>query len=426
MTFRDAFLSLAIAVAAGALIGAEREQAHASHGRRDFGGVRTFPLVAMLGAVAALLAPSLGTWIVGAFLLAVVVVLAVSRVQGKNDDPGITSEIAAIVTFALGVVAGSPDLLPDVFLFVIGVAALTMVLLAVKRPLHGFIAKVSSDDVYATAKFVLLALVLIPLLPNRTYGPLDVLNPFKIGLMIALVAGVSFAGYVVARLIGSGRGLLLIGLVGGLVSSTAVTLTLAGRAKEEPALLRHCALGILAACSTMFARVLVIVGIVDRRLLPSLLVPLGAATVVSFAAAVFWLRRDSPKAKADAAVPLKNPFELGSAVKFGLIYAAILLVAKAAELYAGTKGLYASSVIAGLTDVDAITLSLADLHRSGTSGRVAAIGIFLAAMTNTLVKAVIAGVVGGRPLARRVSSALALALGGGALGLFVQDFFGGS
>src|SRR5690606_16895127 len=122
------------------------------------------------------------------------------------------------------------------YLLVAAIASATMALLALKRPLHGFIARVSPSDVYATAKFVILALVVIPLLPDRTYGPLDVLNPFKVGLMIALVAGVSFLGYVAARVFGGSRGMLATGLVGGLISSTAVTLTFAGRTKEEPSI----------------------------------------------------------------------------------------------------------------------------------------------------------------------------------------------
>jgi hypothetical protein len=195
MTFGDTLLSIAVAVAAGALVGVERQQAHAERRASDFGGVRTFPLVAMLGAIAAVLAPALGGWIVGAFLAALVVTLGIAQTRTPPESVGVSSELAAIVTFGLGVVSGSPSLMPEPtrFLLVIGVAGATMALLALKRLLHGFVAKVSDDDVYATAKFLLLAVVVIPLLPDKTYGPFSVLNPRKIGLMIALVAGVGFA-----------------------------------------------------------------------------------------------------------------------------------------------------------------------------------------------------------------------------------------
>ena len=257
VTPKEVLLSLAVALAAGGLVGAEREQAHK---KTDFGGVRTFPLIALLGAIGALLSVH-GGLVLAVFLLGVIAMLGISRARSTHDDPGVTSEVAAIVTFALGALAGSVELMPsgERLLLVVGLAAVTMALLAVKHPLHGFISRVSRDDVYATAKFVVLALVALPLLPNRTFGPLDVLNPFKIGVFIVLVAGVSFAGYVAARLVGSGRGLLLVGLIGGIVSSTAVTVTLSRRAKGHPTLLRACTVAILAACSTMFARVLVVV-----------------------------------------------------------------------------------------------------------------------------------------------------------------------
>jgi uncharacterized membrane protein (DUF4010 family) len=414
VTPREVLLSLVVALAAGLLIGAEREQAHK---KTDFGGVRTFPLIALLGAIGALLDEQ--GWLLAVFLFGVIVLLGISHARNSDDDPGITSEVAAIVTFALGALAGSAELLPsgERLLLVISLAAVTMALLAVKHPLHGFIARVSRDDVYATAKFVVLALVALPLLPNRTFGPLDVLNPFKIGLFIVLVAGVSFAGYVAARLVGSGRGLLLVGLIGGLVSSTAVTVTLSRRAKGHPSLVRACSVAILAACSTMFARVLVVVGIVDLPLLSALAPPLGAMACAGYGIALFLARSAGAREKAAETVPLRNPFELTSALAFGLLYALILFIAKAATEFVGSAGLYASSLLAGLADVDAITLSLTELHRAGTSSVVASGGIVLAVGTNTLVKAVISALAGGKALGLRIGLTMLLLLAVGGAGM---------
>ena len=413
MTPREVLLSLTVALAAGLLVGAEREQAHT---KTDFGGVRTFPLIALLGAIGALLGHGV---VLAVLLFGVIALLGISHVRKSHDDPGVTSEVAAIVTFALGALAGSVELLPspERLLLVVGLAAVTMALLAVKHPLHGFIARVSRDDIYATAKFVVLALVALPLLPNRTFGPLDVLNPFKIGLFIVLVAGVSFAGYVAARLVGSRRGLLLVGLIGGLVSSTAVTVTLSRRAKEHPTLVRACTVAIVAACSTMFARVLVMVGIVDLPLLSALGPPLGAMACAGFGIAVVMGRGEGAREKAAEAVPLRNPFELTSALAFGLLYALILFVAKAAKEYVGSTGLYASSIVAGLADVDAITLSLTELHRSGTSSAVATGGIVLAVGTNTLVKAAISALAGGKALGLRIALTMLLLLAVGGAGI---------
>lgn len=434
MTLREALISLGVAVAAGALIGAEREQARFAPGaapgeappeslpHRDFGGIRTFPLIALVGAVAALSTIVAGPWALGAALAGVSALLVVSYVRTSIKSPGLSTEVAAILTFLLGAMAALPDWLPgnQRYLVVASGAATVMALLALKRPLHGFAAKVSADDLYATAKFVLLALVVLPILPDATYGPLAVLNPRKIGIMVALVAGVSFAGYVAARVVGSRRGLLVTGLLGGLVSSTAVTLTFSGRAKELPSLVALSAIAILAACSTMFARVLVLVSAIDRPLLGGLVWPLGSMAVVGFGASLFLYRRCSAQPDGAEEVPLQNPFKLGQALKFGLIYAAVLFVAKGAQRYFGSSGVLISSVLAGLTDVDAITISLAELHRAGTSASIAAAGITLAVITNTLVKVGIAVSVGGRPLGKQVGAALGLALAAGGVALAIS------
>jgi uncharacterized membrane protein (DUF4010 family) len=418
----EALTSLAVAVAAGGLIGAERQRAHAGREGGDFGGVRTFPLLAIVGVVAGLLRPALGAWVVGALLAAVAVALGVAQAKAKNDDIGVSSEIAAIVTFGLGVMSATPELIPGTarYLVVAGIAAVTMSLLALKRPLHGFIAQVSSDDVYATVKFLLLGAVVLPLLPDRTFGPLSVLNPRKIGWMIALVAGVSFAGYVAARLVGSRRGLLLAGLIGGLVSSTALTLALSARAKSQPDLTRLCGIGIVAGCATMFPRMLIIVGFVHFPLMVELALPLGAMTLVGYAGAVLaYVRGKKADSKEDIA--FRNPFELSQAVKFGLVYGAVLLISKAAHEYIGAGGIYASAALAGIADVDAITLSLAELERSRTIVGVAAPAIALAALVNTVVKATLATSLGGKQLGRRVAPTLLAAAAAGALTLAVSQ-----
>ncbi len=420
MTLQGALVDLAVACVAGVLVGVERQQAHAGQKDEDFGGVRTFPLFALLGCIGSLLRPAAGPWVLVAMLVAATVMLAISHARNAERDLGITSEVAALVTFGAGALAGSEDLLEPKarYLLVASTSALTMGLLALKKPLHGLVAKLSPDDLYATAKFVLLALVVIPLLPDRTYGPLDVLNPHKIGVMIALVAGISFAGYIAARALGSDRGLLVTGLVGGLASSTAVTLTFAARAKEEPKLAPLSAVAIGAASSTMFARIVVVVAAVDRPLLAMLAVPLVAMALAGFLAAALVYRRDVWGKKSEA-VPLRNPFELKRAVQFGLLYGAVLFVAKAAQTYLGAAGVLGSAVLAGLTDVDAITLSLAELHREGMAPGTAAIGITLAAITNTLVKAGLATVLGGAALGKRVGVVLGGAIAAGAVAALV-------
>ncbi|MDI1480982.1 MgtC/SapB family protein [Polyangium sp. y55x31] len=442
MTFQETLISLAVAVGAGGLIGAERQQAQilevrAQEGRerpQEFGGIRTFPLIALLGALGALARPIVGAWLLGMLLFGVIAFMAVSHLwSGARGELGISSEIAGLVTFVLGAIAVTPDLVPHPeqrYLLVASSAVATLALLALKRPMHRFAGRVSADDVYATVKFLILALIVLPVLPNRTYGPLDVLNPFKIGMMIVLVAGISFAGYLATRLVGPNRGLLLTGLLGGLVSSTAVTLTYAGRVKKDPKIAAVCAVAIAVACSVMFPRMITVVAVVDRPLLPLLTPALGTMGGVGLALSLLLYHRWTHGARAAKAAPgsaedkrteeelkLRNPFELRQAVTFGLIYGVVLFVAKAAKVFFGTGGLYVSSVLAGLMEVDAITLSVAEMHRMGLSGPVAATSITLAAVTNTIVKATIAVVVGGGALGKRVGAILGIALlvGGGVL-----------
>lgn len=418
-------LSLAVAVAAGILVGAEREQAAAGREGVEFGGIRTFPLLALLGALGALCRPALGLWLLGGLLLGVIAFVTVSHARSASrDEIGISSEVAALATYALGAMAATPELLPGHgrFLLVGAVASGVLAFLALKRPLHGFAASLSAEDVYATVRFVALGLIVLPVLPDQPFGPLGVLVPYKIGKMIVLVAGVSFAGYVAARVVGKARGLLVAGLLGGLVSSTAVTMTYSGRARKEPAVAAVCAVAIIAACSTMFARLVVVVAAVDRPLLGTLAAPLGAMAAVGFGAS-WWLYRGHARQEAGEASDggLKNPFELGQAFSFGLLYGAVLLVAKAAQTYFGNNGLYLSAVLAGLTDVDAITLSATDLHRGGLSPDAASTVIVLAAVTNTVVKAGIALSTGGLAVGRRVAAVLGAALAaGGAVLLFLR------
>lgn len=428
-------MSLGVAVAAGALIGAEREQARLgrtdegdadapreSAQHRDFGGIRTFPLISLIGALSALSTQILGPWVLGAALLGVSGLLVASYLRTATDRaPGLSTEVAAILAFLLGATAALPQVLPGPqrYLLVASCAAAVMVVLALKRPLHGFASKVSADDVYATAKFVILALVVLPMLPDAAYGPLDVLNPRAIGIMVALVAGVSFAGYVAARVVGSNRGLVVTGLLGGLVSSTAVTLTFSGRARETPSLAPACAIAILAACATMFMRVLVIVSAVDRPLFSALLWPVGTMALVGAAIAIGFYWRATRRANDSEAVPLQNPFRLMQALKFGLVYAGVLFVSKAAQMYLGSGGVLVSSVIAGVADVDAITLSLSNLHKDGLATTTAATGITLAIATNTVVKSAIALSLGGSALGKLVAGGVLLPVAAGGVTLLL-------
>jgi uncharacterized membrane protein (DUF4010 family) len=248
-------------------------------------------------------------------------------------------------------------------------------------------------------------------------GPYDALNPFRLGLMVVLIAGVGFAGYVAVRVMGAGRGLVLTGLVGGLVSSTAVTVASAARARAEPKLARTCALSVILANSVMSARVLVIVAALSMPLAKELAVPVGALVLVGAAtSAVSWLRARGARGTS-MDVRLSNPFEISSAVKMALLLAAVGFATRAASAHLGTGGVYVASVLGGTTDVDAISVSMAELTRTGTDLRVGATSVLAAMATNTVVKAGIAGVGGGMPFLRTLFAPAAATLAAALLGI---------
>jgi uncharacterized membrane protein (DUF4010 family) len=418
----EPFVSIGIALAAGLLIGLEREQSQRPEGAHThfIGGVRTFPLFALLGAVSMLLSGALTLWLPVAAFLGVLTLLAISFADDvkKERDRGLTTEAAVLVTFLLGALATSEDVVEPTERRVIVVAALAVIvtfLLSAKPRLHSLVSRVSRDDLYATVKFLIVAVLVLPLLPNRTVGPLDAVNPFDIGLMVVVIAGVSFVGYVASRTLGTGRGLAVTALLGGLVSSTAVTLSFSGRAKKDSALASIAAVAIVLASAIMFGRILVIVAVIHAPLLRPLSVPILAMMVAGLAAGTILYRRTSVGAEAAAAVPLSNPFELSLAVRFGLLFALVLLASKAAQVYAGTGGMYVAALLAGSTDVDAITLSAASLARDGLDPRVATTTILLGAVSNTLVKGGMAAVLGGWKLGRIVLTAFGAVLATAAL-----------
>jgi uncharacterized membrane protein (DUF4010 family) len=409
MDEESAFVALGVALGVGLLIGFEREQSSGSDGRTgdtSMGGIRTYPAVALAGALATMLSREVGSWIAVAAFSAVAALVAISYADDVRHgrDRGLTSEAAMLVVFLLGALAPTQGLLATtqekqvVVLF--SVAVVVTLLLSLKPSLHAIARKATKDDVYATLKFLLVAVVLLPLLPDRAYGPLDVLNPYRIGLLIVLIAGVGFTGYVAVRALGPGKGLGITGLVGGLVSSTAVTLASAGHARREPALSASCAMAVVLANTVMGPRVLVIVAAVNPDFARVLAVPIAAVTLVGCVASwVFWRRAQGASAAA-AALEIRNPFELTSAIKMGALLAAVLFVSKAAAVNLGTGAVYVTSVFAGATDVDAIAVSMAHLTGAQVAAPVAGTAVLVAIAANTVTKAGIATVVGGWPFGR--------------------------
>jgi len=389
--------NFATALLTGALIGIERERHKQRLDHPEIAGLRTFVLFALFGALSGWMSLVLDSpWILAAGLLAAtaaVIAGYVLAVRLSPDALGLTTEIAAIATFLLGALAahGQREL-------TVGLGVIVAAVLAYKQPLHGFVSKLDSEDVYAALRLLIATFIVLPLLPNEPLDPWGALNPQSLWLLVLLISGLSLVGYILTRMLGAHRGLPLTGLTGGLVSSTAVTLSFARQSHEPQYAGARAALasGVLLAWTVSFIRVVIEVLVVNRALLPQLLPPLVAMALVA-AAFGGWYLRQAGNGVESHDVRLRNPFSLTSAMKFAALFAVVLLVVAIVRTHAPESGLYYVAALAGTTDVDAITLSMAQYARSG-SPQVAANAITIAALSNTVVKAGMVMALGTREL----------------------------
>ncbi len=410
-----------IAVLIGALVGIEREKSKTADGEGSFGGLRTFILFAQAGAVGAWLSLHFDSpWFFVAALFAVAGTVIAGYVQQTRIDPdsvGLTTEIAAITVCLLGgvVMTGYVGL-------AVALAILTSSVLAFKQPLHGIVRNLGTDDIYAGLKLLIATFIVLPLLPDTPVDPWQALNPYKLWLLVILISALSLVGYVAVRLLGSAHGAVATGIAGGLVSSTAVSLSFARESRADPSAMASdtLAAGILLAWTVMFVRVVLTVAIVNRALVPDVLLPFATMAIAAAGFAAILYRRGIAAhagVGASSELQVKNPFSLTSAVRFGLLFAAVLLVVKLAQRYVPEGGIYAVAALAGLTDVDAITLSMSESARQDGNHAIAAAAIAIAAISNTLVKCGFVLSLGSPPMRRRVvaATALVLILGLGAL-----------
>ena len=385
---------LLVALALGLLVGLQREWS-----KSRVGGVRTFPLITVFGALTGILARDLGGWMVAAGLLAVAAMLVVANVakmRGGSTDPGLTTEFAALVMYGVGVASAAGLVLPAIV-----TTGSVAVLLAYKQQLHAFVGRIEEADVRAAARLALIGLVILPALPNTPLGPFGVLNPFRVWLMVVLIVGISLAAYIAHRLLGARAGSWAAGLLGGLISSTATTATYSQSTKGAKARYPAAAAIVVTASAVVFVRVLVEVAVVAPGAFGEVAPPLVAMMSAMFALAAASRRHVSDDAAAAAAAP---PPGLRTAMAFGLVYALVLLAVAFARTYFDARGLYAVAALSGLTDMDAITLSTMQLVSSGdldaaTGWRLVLVG----SLANLAFKASIVAMLGSRELLRRVA-----------------------
>jgi uncharacterized membrane protein (DUF4010 family) len=401
----ELLLALAIALGLGLLVGLQRERA-----AKEIAGFRTFPLITVFGALCAFMAGRFGAWIVAAGLVAVAGLLLwgnVAQLRKGTFDPGLTTEVAALIMFLVGAALAEGF---TVLALVVGGGV--AVLLAWTQPMHALAGRIGEGDFRAIIRLALIGLVILPALPNEPYGPYHVLNPFRIWLMVVLIVGISMGAYVAYKLLGARVGTPLAGVLGGLISSTATTVSYARRSRVDPATAAFSAVVVLLASAIVFARVMVEILLVAPGMIGETAPPLGLmmALLVALAGVVFVL---AARKQVEAEGP-GDPTNLSAAIGFGLLYTVILIAVAAASDQFGHRGLYVVASFSGLTDMDAITLATAQLVNSGQTGADTAWRVILTgAMANIVFKGGIAVALGHPRMTVYVVPAFITALGAG-------------
>lgn len=399
-------------LAIGLLIGLERERSPAAKA-----GLRTFALVALFGTVAAMLSEKTASpWLLtgGLLVVGIMTIAAYLRERDEIVDPGTTTVAAIVMCYGLGAMVWHGYSTLAVML-----AIVTTMLLYFKTELRGITQNLSRRDLTSMLQFAVLTFIILPVLPDRNYGPYDALNPHQIWLMVVLISGVSLAGYVALRFVGQRHGAAWLGLFGGLVSSTATTLVYARHSRDNEALAQLAVVVILLANLVVLARLSVVSAVVSPSILPQLLPVLGSGLLVGLAATAYGWRK--LRQQSEVLMPeVSNPTELRTAVGFGLLYAAVLFLAAWLSAIAGNSGLYAVALVSGLTDVDAITLSSLRLFGLGKLQAAEAVAaIAFGVMSNIGFKLGLVFFIGGPLLARRCAVGLLATAAGIGLALLV-------
>ena len=391
------FLKYGVSLAVGILIGMQREYAIGQNDREISAGVRTVALIGICGCLSAQISDLTGSVLPLAVCMAILGAFLVSmyRVDAQRGHTGLTTEVASLLAFLAGALAYH-----DRLALAGALGVVTTTILSLKPELHSIARKLTREDLTATLKFALLGAVFLPILPDRSYfpAPFDVLNPFVIGLFVVLMSAVGFLGYALSKTSMAEKGFGLMGMIGGLVSSTAVTFGFTQRSRMEPGLSRTHASAIFASWAVMFARTLVVVASLDLEVGLRIWIPIAAAMAAAAINGLLLHRRKKETAPADSG-NFTNPFELGPALGFGCLFALILVASRSAQFFFGPAGILISSFAGGLVDIDAISISATRLAGSpGMGAGTAAHAVLLAALANTLLKGAFSLVAGSREL----------------------------
>ncbi|HXH20243.1 MAG TPA: MgtC/SapB family protein [Chitinophagales bacterium] len=417
LTLKDIALRLAVTLGVGFVIGLEREHAAIRDNEHHFAGVRTFTIVALLGFLSGIVSGFLGIWITFLCLAGLLVLAGVSYyVSSQRGDVGTTTEFTLITSFLLGLLT-----LLGYVLITLTVTVIILTLLSLKFEMKAIAGRITQEEIFAFLKFVVLAALILPFLPDRTIDPYNVFNPQEIMRVIILTSGLNFSGYLLIKFLGAEKGILLTGIVGGFVSSTIVTWTFSKRSRENPALSKNYSAAIFFASSIMPVRVILWIYIFNAALLARLVVPLILLISAGFVYALILMRNRHERIQEEEILP-RNPLNLSEALKFGGLFILILYFVHFAILFLGSKGVLIASAISALSDVDAITISLAKISDPAMSVLTVSNGILLAVLSNTVVKIALALIYGSPELKKRVITGYGLIFLAGIAGFVIVNF----
>jgi len=399
------FTGLAIAAGIGFLIGIEREYAGRDQLKPSefFAGIRTFPIISTLGYLLMLLGQEVSMWIYGIGMLGVLAIIVVGYLsEAKRGDTGSTTEFTAVLTFVLGGLVYLHH-----YELAVAAAVLTTFLLALKSTLHKMVARLTHEEIIAILQFVVITVLILPFLPDKNYGPFDALNPRKIWIVVIILVSINFGLYLIAKFIRPGNSLLLAGFIGGMVSSTALNWYVASQSKKSAGQAVPLAITAVVASSLMFFRMMILLYIFNASLFRWLALPLFFAGISGMGFS-WWMNRKFDPKGLKGELPIQNPLNLKDALKFAVFYSFILILVAFAQAHLGNAGVYLTSAVSGLTDVDAITISLSGLAGREMPPAVAATAILIAALANTLTKYGICIVAGNGAFVRAITPAYLL------------------
>lgn len=397
LTQMEFLIRLIVGLGIGFLIGLEREHAALTKTIKPFAGIRTIILVVLLAFLSMMMYYMISPWILVVSLIGLFGLVSFSYFVVHRDDAGGTTELSVIISFFLGMLTflGFMEISLAITMIVVG-------LLSSKIRLHRFIGTITSEELVAVIRFGVIALLIFPFLPNYSIDPYDVINLREVGLIVLLTSGLSFIGYILMRVFGKDYGILLTGIVGGIISSTMITWIFAKKSKEQPSLVHNCMAAIMAASTVMMVRVIIWVFIFNAPLFKDLLVPISLIILTSLALTLYYNYKAKKQPKEDLDIPLGKPLNLRTAVFFAALYMGVLLFISFSNEQFGDKGIYLTTAIASLTDVNAITISLTKLAGDSLTFLIASNAIILGTLSNTLIKIGIALYAGGKELKKMI------------------------